>query len=71
MEIPDTQVQPMHDLLKDLQRRLERLERRQDALIEHVEELEDKIDIDRAKAEMERTGEQPIPLEQIKAELDR
>jgi hypothetical protein len=50
--------------------RLERLERRQDALIEHVEDLEDKIDIDRAKAEMERTGEEPITWEEFEKELD-
>ena len=39
------------------------------ALVENVEELEDLFDIEQAKTEMERTGEKPIPLVQIKAEL--
>ena len=39
------------------------------ALVENVEELEDLFDIEQAKTEMERTGEKPIPLLQIKAEL--
>lgn len=52
------------------QERVDRLERRQNALIDHVEEVEDKLEIHLGDEEEARTGEKPVPWEQVKEELD-
>lgn len=65
------QEQQIQTLLKAAsQERMDRLERRQDALIDQVEEVDDKIDAHEAEEEMRRTGEKPIPLAEIERELD-
>ena len=65
----DSELEKIKRTLDEIIQRLERIERRQEALVEHVEDLEDAIEADQALREMEQTGEEPKPWEEIKEQL--
>jgi flagellar motility protein MotE (MotC chaperone) len=56
-------------LVRAQQETLAAHERKIAALIEHVEEVEDNLEIHLGDEEMAQAGEEPIPLEQIEKEM--
>jgi hypothetical protein len=56
--------------MEALDQRVRKLEQVKEAMIEHLEDLEDRIEVHDALEEMELTGERPKTLEEVERELD-